>query len=402
MMSSIVLLLALAQVTDWTAEERRLASTFTPVPAAPKSTTNRFADNPNAAAVGVRLFHDERLSANGKISCAHCHRVEHAFTDRKKVAVGVGTGTRNTMSLLDVAHVRQPFWDGAADSLWMQALEPFEAPLEHGIDRVTVLRKIGEDDPLREAFIKVFGALPDVSDHSRFPPATPRAEAPLALREAWSGMRSEDQALVNAAYANVGKAIEAYERTLVSPPAPFDAFAAALAAGNDEAAGRAISPAAQRGFRIFLAAGCRNCHSGPRFTDEGFHSNGTPPSAGQRPDPGRWLGHPKVLRSAFRADGLYSDDQASDQARSTASTPRQPDMVGTFRTPTLRHLEHTGPYMHDGSMSSLEAVVRHYNRLDGAMLDHHGEALLQPLGLDEVSELDLVAFLRSLSVQIGR
>ena len=77
-------------------------------------------------------------------------------------------------------------------------------------------------------------------------------------------------------------------------------------------------------------------------------------------------------------------------------------MVGTFRTPTLRHLEHTGPYMHDGSMSSLEAVVRHYNRLDGAMLDHHGEALLQPLGLDEVSESDLVAFLRSLSVQIGR
>ena len=102
MMSSIVLLLALAQVTDWTAEERRLASTFTPVPAAPKSTTNRFADNPNAAAVGVRLFHDERLSANGKISCAHCHRVEHAFTDQKKVAVGVGTGTRNTMSLLSV------------------------------------------------------------------------------------------------------------------------------------------------------------------------------------------------------------------------------------------------------------------------------------------------------------
>ena len=222
------------------------------------------------------------------------------------------------------------------------------------------------------------------------------------LREAWSGMKSEDQALVNAAYANVGKALEAYERTLVSPPAPFDAFAAALAAGDDDAAGRAISPAAQRGFRVFLAAGCRNCHSGPRFTDEGFHSNGTPPSAGQRPDPGRWLGHPKVLRSAFRADGPYSDDRTSDQARSTASTPRQPDMVGTFRTPTLRHLEHTGPYMHDGSMGSLEEVVRHYNRLEGAMLDHHGEALLQPLGLDKASELDLVAFLRSLSGQIDR
>ena len=287
MMSSMVLLLVLAQVTDWTAEERRLASTFTPVPAAPKSPTNRFADDPNAAAVGVRLFHDERLSANGKISCAHCHRVEHAFTDQKRVALGLGTGTRNTMSLLDVAHVRQPFWDGAADSLWMQALEPFEAPLEHGIDRVTVLRKIVEDDPLREAFTKVFGPLPDVSDHSRFPAATPRAEAPLALREAWSGMRSDDQALVNAAYANVGKAIEAFERTLVAPPAPFDAFAAALASGDDQAAAQAISPAAQRGFRIFLAAGCRNCHSGPRFTDEGFHSNGTPPTEGQRPDPGR-------------------------------------------------------------------------------------------------------------------
>ena len=182
-----------------------LASTFTQVPAAPKSPTNRFADDPNAAAVGVRLFHDERLSANGKISCAHCHQVDHAFTDQKRVAVGLGTGTRDTMSLFDVAHVRQPFWDGAADSLWMQALEPFEAPLEHGIDRVTVLRKIVEDDPLREAFTKVFGPLPDVSDHSRFPAATPRVEAPLVLREAWSGMKSEDQALVNAAYAKLGR-----------------------------------------------------------------------------------------------------------------------------------------------------------------------------------------------------
>ena len=93
-------------------------------------------------------------------------------------------------------------------------------------------------------------------------------------------MKSDDQALVNAAYANVGKAIEAFERTLVAPPAPFDAFAAALASGDDQAAAQAISPAAQRGFRTFLAAGCRNCHSGPRFTDEGFHSNGTPPTAG--------------------------------------------------------------------------------------------------------------------------
>ena len=151
MMSLVVVLCLLTQVTDWTPEERRLAAKFTPIPSPPSSPTNRFADDPNAAAVGVRLFHDQRLSANGKISCAHCHRVEHAFTDQRTVAKGLGTGTRNTMSLLDVGHVRQPFWDGAADSLWMQALEPFEAPLEHGIDRVTVLRKIVEDDPLRKA-----------------------------------------------------------------------------------------------------------------------------------------------------------------------------------------------------------------------------------------------------------
>ena len=93
MMSSIVLLLALAQVTDWTAEERRLASTFTPVPAAPKSTTNRFADNPNAAAVGVRLFHDERLSANGKISCAHCWR-QRRVAHRRTMHAGVGEPAR--------------------------------------------------------------------------------------------------------------------------------------------------------------------------------------------------------------------------------------------------------------------------------------------------------------------
>ena len=91
MMSSIALLLVLAQVTDWTAEERRLASTFTPVPAAPKSPTNRFADDPNAAAVGVRLFHDERLSANGKISCAHCHALSTHSGQQGCHWYGVGT-----------------------------------------------------------------------------------------------------------------------------------------------------------------------------------------------------------------------------------------------------------------------------------------------------------------------
>ena len=401
-MLSFVFLITIAQTVDWTAEERRLAGTLTPVPALPKSPTNRFADDPNAAAVGVRLFHDERLSSNGSISCASCHRAEYAFTDQRNVAQGLGRGTRNTMTLLDVAHVRQPFWDGAADSLWMQALEPFEAPLEHGFDRVSVLRRIVEDEPLHKAFTTVFGSIPDVSDTARFPPATPRPEAAAELRSAWSTMDDQDRKSVNAAYANVGKAIEAFERTLTSASSPFDQFAAALSAGNDQEASRLISRSAQRGFQIFLASGCRNCHAGPRFTDEGFHSNGTPPPPGERPDTGRWKGHPKVLRSPFRADGEYSDDRSSDQARITAATRRQPDMVGTFRTPTLRHLVHTGPYMHDGSMETLEAVVRHYNRLEGAMLDHHGEALLRPLGLDEASEADLVAFLRSLSAKIDR
>jgi cytochrome c peroxidase len=212
-------------------------------------------------------------------------------------------------------------------------------------------------------------------------------------------MTAEDQRAANAVFVNVGKAIAAYEHRLLSNHSPFDEFVEGLRGGDSDRIA-ALSPEAQRGLKLFIGTGeCRLCHSGPNFTDGEFHDIRVPPREGGQPrDAGRFGGLRNLLEDPFNAAGEYSDDREGSAARRLRFTVNGPENWGRFKTPSLRNVALTAPYMHQGQFESLEEVVEYYSTLEGAVVaDHHDEAILVPRDFTEQEKRDLVAFLRSLT-----
>ncbi|MEO0651088.1 MAG: cytochrome c peroxidase, partial [Planctomycetota bacterium] len=369
-----------------------------PPPAPPADPTNAWADDPGAALVGRALFFDARLSDQGDTSCSTCHDPATAFSDGSVHVVSPGEHLRRTPSLMNVAHNRWFGWDGRQDSLWSQALAPLEAAREHASSRLHVVKVLRGDPYLREAFEAVFGPLPALAgldqapEHARPVPGDP--DHPH--QRAWDSLGPQTRADVNAVFARVGKALAAYERQLLSSPAPFDRFARGLAEGNpDDVA--ALAPEAQLGADLFFGrANCFACHDGPLFTDKEFHDNLLPFIDGGRPDRGRHLGLELVKDDPFNGLGAYSDAPESLEARKLEFLPDRPRQFAEFKTPGLRDLG-PGPFMHRAEFATLEDVVRHYATLDGARLDRHGaERILVPLDLTDAERAGLVAFLESL------
>ena len=208
-------------------------------------------------------------------------------------------------------------------------------------------------------------------------------------------MADADRMAVNAVLANFGKAIEAYERKLVPREAPFDRYARKFLAGDPTAA-QEISPAAQRGLRDFIGrAQCVNCHNGPLFTDRGFHNLGLPRIPGQTGvDVGRSLGAQSVKADDFRCGSVFSDTQRCEELRFL--NPRFEDFLGAFKTPTLRNVARTAPYMHNGQFATLNDVLAFYRTLPEAAQVGHRELVLTLLD-PAVSQTDLLAFLETLT-----
>lgn len=190
-------------------------STLGPVPADP---SNRVADDPRAAELGRSIFADTRFSANGKVACATCHLPDRQFQDDTALGHGVGTTGRRTMPIAGMAFSPFLFWDGRKDSLWSQALGPMESAVEHGGDRTQYAQLIAK--AYRAPYEVLFGALPDL-DH------LPSHADPLADPDAvsnWQAMSEPDRQAVSEVYANTGKSIEAFERTIQPPATRFDAL----------------------------------------------------------------------------------------------------------------------------------------------------------------------------------
>jgi cytochrome c peroxidase len=382
----------------FTDAERAVLLELSPVPEPPADPTNAVFESAAAARLGQALFFDARLSADGSISCASCHAPERSWTDGKPLASGLSGLARHTMTLWNVAHNRWFFWDGRKDTLWSQALAPLEDPREHGTSRLAILHVIAGDPGYARAWREVFGELPELGDARRFPPegrpVPGEPEHPHAL--AWASMSPEDQDVASRAFANVGKAIAAFERRLESRAAPFDRFVEGLRA-NDPVELAALDERAQRGARLFVGkANCVVCHDGPNFTDLEFHDNRVPVGE-EGGDPGRKLGVRRLRVDPFNALGAYADDGGASGRIKLGLLARDSHLGKQFKTPTLRNVARTAPYMHEGQFATLAEVVRFYSRLENASPENPSERLVQVLGLSDGEEADLVAFLESLT-----
>ncbi len=376
--------------------ERAIIARLTGLGAPPPDPTNAFGDDPRAALLGQRLFFDLRLGGDGKQNCAHCHDPDRGFSDGKSLAEGVGQASRNSPGLLNVAWQRWLFWDGRADTLWSQALQPIENPVEMNGSRVAVARTIAGDGTLRREYEAIFGPLPSME-------SWPRAARPEAgdteLGRAWNAMGAAERDGANRVFANVGKSIAAYERKLVGGNSPFDRFARGLASG-ERADLSALDSTAQLGLKLFIGkAGCRMCHTGALFSDGEFHDLQLRPlSGGERTDPARLSAIDKVLEDPFNAAGLYSDAREGDATEHLRYLGRNPELWGAIRTPSLRNVALTPPYMDQGQLADLEAVVGFYStRAGAAPAGHHQEKVLQPLNLTPDEIAALIAFLRALT-----
>jgi cytochrome c peroxidase len=373
----------------WSADElKRIQSmSLASLPALPPDPTNRVSDDPAAAALGKALFFDTRLSANDAVSCASCHQPDRQFQDNLPVAHGVAEGTRRTMSIAGSAHSPFLFWDGRKDSQWSQALGPLENPVEHGADRTMVVRLIAT--AYRAQYERIFGTPPSVSGL----PQHAMPDGPAETVAAWARMTPEQQQHVNLAYANVGKTIAAFERTILPEPTRFDAFATALANGDQNSANSLFSKQERAGLRLFMGQGnCVTCHNGPLFTDNAFHNLGLP---GVDPvhDRGRSVSVAELKADPFNCLGPFSDAKPPVCSELRFMETGSPDLVGAFRSPSLRGVARRAPFMHAGQFSTLHDLLAHYNTAPPA---EFGKSELKPLGLSDQQLSDLEAFLRSL------
>lgn len=299
------------------------------------------------ARIGATLFNDPRLGADGRTSCATCHAAEHAFTDARPLAVGAfgREGTRNSPSLIGLTAEGPQFWDGREARLSDAVMQPLGNPSEMGHDSVAAaMQRIAE--------------LPEYRAH--FGEHVQEADVSAALTQYLLQL-------------DVGSS--AYERA---------------SAQNDFSQ---LEPAAQRGLHLFRGkAQCSSCHlpeGTPTFSDERFHhaSVGFERIAGNIRSLQKQL---EVARASGKPLGhlILADANIAELGRfAVTATPQD---MGAFRTPSLRNVARTAPYMHDGSIPTLDAAIEHE-------LYYRGLASGQPISLTVEERRDLLAFLHALS-----
>ena len=326
-------------------------------PAQRKDPSNRVSGKPEAIALGERLFFEPRLSSTGSVLCATCHAPFRSFQDARARGFGLEEVDRNTPGLQNVALYRWYGWDGGNDSLWAQSIRPLldsrEMRATPAHVAATVRKLFGTE------YEKAFG---------RKPPA------------------DDEEVMVDA-----GKALAAYQETLMTKRTPFDDFRDGVA--------KNYPLAAQRGLRIFVGKGnCSVCHFGPQFTNGEFSDTGVPFFAAKgRVDAGRHDGIKKVKASPYNLLGRFNDDANRTSATSTRHVDPQHRNFGEFRVPGLRNVARTAPYMHNGSLATLRDVVKHYSDINEDRLHLDGEKILRKLHLTPAEIDDLVAFLESLN-----
>jgi len=325
--------------------------------------SNRVSGQPLAIELGRRLFRDPRMSPVGYIACVTCHQPDRAFSDQRARAHGLADLPRNTPALANLRQQRWYGWGGASDSLWMASIRPMLDPREFDGDPISITRIFEREPALAACYRAVFGRAPE-------------RDARLTI-------------------VNVGKAMAAFQETLVTGRTAFDAFRDALL--RDDHAAQALYPAAaRRGLQLFVGdGGCVRCHRGAAFTDGAFHAGPGPApalpwlvDAGRRDDLRSLQDHPMNLSSS------YNDGPVPAYAQETHALAPPLPAPGQFRTPGLRNVAVTGPYMHDGRFEDLRDALQH--GASGTGDAHATQHVQAPDARD-----DLVAFLATLTDSDG-
>lgn len=318
-----------------------------PLPPVPIPAENPM--TPEKVELGKLLFFDYRLSGDGSRSCVHCHQPHQGWTfpSRQSPAYPTQVERRASMTLINVAYNNVLIWDGRAGTLDKQALGPIQNPLHMNQNLDLLIERLHAIPDYVNRFRRVFGTGP-----------TPDA---------------------------IGKAIAAFERTIVTRHSPFDRYARGERG--------ALTLSALRGLDLFKGkARCILCHHRPTFTDQSFHNLSVP-----EPD---FLKDPRVLASLrFDAKRMGVPDYRSltaDPGRYLVT--KQDKDFGAFKTPTLRNAASRTPYMHNGAFGTLPEVIAFYNK--GGGTGPGKDPLVQPLNLTEAEAADLLAFLESLTGEL--
>ena len=348
---------------EWNEREVRILKSlslngYSPI----KDKTNRVSSNVDAAKLGKKLFFDKRFSIDGSVSCSSCHNPDLYFTDGLALAVGQLEVTRNAPTIVGASNDVWFFRDGRTDSLWSQALHPIENPQEHRSSRSQFADVIYNDPDLKADYEKVFGTMADISNKKRFP----KSAGPIqikSMRSEWNKMASEDQEIITNIFVNGGKAIAAYETLLQPELSKFDRYVTAVSNADSEKMKSFFTENETAGLKIFLDKGkCFICHNGPMFTDQGFHNVGTPPLNVKKYDFGRSKAVRRVKKNPFNCLSEYNDakDKRCDELKYIVF--HDEDTMAAFKTPGLRNVTKTAPYMHAGQYKTLKDVIKHYNK----------------------------------------
>ncbi len=481
-------------------EQARLIALAGLASVAPAEPSNRYADDPDATALGKAFYFDTRFSGpsnmldalnrpmpygrapagqSAGVGCISCHSAGHGGADPASapgnVSVGAGWTFSNGLTTFNSAFYDLHLWNGRADSLWAQAVADNENGLTTNGNRLHTAWVIA--DLYRDKYTGIFADTPLPMDGSssqwqgllatdaasagqcvlsggacpancrpvtsttgatgcwpQFPlqgkpgktAGCQSGDAKEPFGDAFDCMDTADQAAVTRVLVNFGKAIDAYERTLITGPSSFDRWVADLQAGNGDAS-TAISGEAKQGARLFVGkAGCSDCHNTPLFSDNLLHNVGigqtgvavpkesdcpagavcdcAPVTDAHPGGPKNCIpwgardGIDKLQKNAYRRDSTWSDSPGDTSMAKYVTATLDTISKGAYRTPSLRNVALTGPYMHDGSLATLEDVVWHY---DHATPDDNlpGEpaASFKPLYLSDAEEYALVEFMQSLT-----
>ncbi|MBI3608931.1 MAG: cytochrome-c peroxidase [Nitrospirae bacterium] len=292
-----------------------------PLPAVPIPMTNL--QTPAKVELGKELFFDPRLSGNDHWACSTCHNPSFGYTDNLPRSLGFGDEKelgRHSPTIINVAYNSAQFWDGRAATMEEQAMGPIVAAREMNSDPQVMIKKISGIPAYTEQFKQVFGEEPTLK--------------------------------------NIGMAIAAFERTVVTGESAFDRYIK----GDKQA----LNDQQKRGLILFVSrAACTQCHKGANFTDSSFQNLGLPQSGPLKEDLGRY------------------------------NVTKDPNDKGAFKVPSLRNIEMTAPYMHTGAFKTLEEVVEFYNQGGGSGPNKTPKLL--PLNLTDGEKKDLVAFLKGLT-----